>query len=402
MTPTVWRNDQAVATILGLKRGSGAFSRWPPIIESVRAYGALRDDDVKARSATLTQLQARIKTWRDNQVSKTTIVKNTDLVSQKRTALSDLDDLIASEWAEIRQPQPTASLPTLSFTSAFPPSITTTTTPKSMATVASIPMTTAASPPMLVSTSKPMPVSASKPIPVSASKPIPVSTTKPMAVGTTKPMAVGTTKPMAMGATRPIAVAKPTARRIVTEGELPLARQQSFQNRAAVAPVPVSDAQQKAFGTLQVNVHFTKGAYLPGIFNTGLQPGEQQGIGEPETGAVDTHNVYVVSGSVGATTSAVSGEAGGHPVVVISTQTPTSRDPNYKGGAYYYSGVAPPVRTAPTTTGSTFSFLLPLGPSSAAGLSAFLTRVLGMPVTSQEAETLVRAKLRSVFPLYFH
>jgi hypothetical protein len=164
---------------------------------------------------------------------------------------------------------------------------------------------------------------------------------------------------------------------------------------------------------LKVTVHFTKDEYHASIFETGLVPGAQQGIGAPETKEVDTMNIYVLSGSNPGNTTYVAGEAGGVPIIVISSRGPTSPDVNYEPtkdsegrthfGAYTYQAQAPPVRNAGTSPSNLFSFAWPLGARSRLGLAAFVNRATGgtMGFTANEVETLVGEHLRAQFPLVF-
>lgn len=185
-----------------------------------------------------------------------------------------------------------------------------------------------------------------------------------------------------------------------------------WQNEAGDRPleeasVAIDGAQMVAFRrSFQVFVHFTKRAYIPGIFHGGLVPGKKQGIGlandeDPSVkGEPDLENVYVVSGSLPKTTAFVSGEAGGQMVVVVSLNNPTSRDPNYKGGAHYFTGSIPPVRDAGESDKQTFSFTLPMGPRTAEGLCNLLNRRINPQLNVDQAAALLLRELNSKFPMH--
>jgi len=339
MTPSAWASHRTVTIVLGLPEGSALSSKWPPIVAAVRAYGQLRDDDERRRNA-LTDVRNAITAWRANQNSMWTIVRMKDLVRRKVAALADLELLMDAEAREL-----TASAPSSGLSLDGRPQS---------------------------------------------------SAPKSMAVGVSSAIAIGS------GAA--------ARRRVVGPRDLSRSMRQSFDARSGVAlPTSVSPEKKRAFNTrVHVHVHFTQEAYVPGIFQSGIIPGAQQGIGLPNDRddrpkEVDAKNFYVLSGSAPLTSGIVRGEAGGEPIVVVSSQGPTSPDMNYKFdqkghiGAYYYTGSAPPVRDAAGGSGTTYSFPWPIGPRSKTGLAAFLSRMMSTTVTADEAAALVSEALDEKF-----
>lgn len=87
-------------------------------------------------------------------------------------------------------------------------------------------------------------------------------------------------------------------------------------------------------------------------------------------------------------------------IVVVSLRNPTSRDPNYKGGAHYFTGSIPPVRDASQSDEQTFSFTLPMGQRTAEGLCNLLNTRMNPRVNVDQAAALLLRELNGKFPLH--
>ena len=394
MAPSAWSTNAHIIALKALEKGITLFSRWPAIRDAVVQYEGLQDDDLNGRRATLTKIESAIQTWTSNQASITTIVAKKDLVADKRAALAELQALVLAERQELA-PQPAVPLvPVITRTASpasSPASAPTLTMSASTSTTASLAAASA-------STS----ASAARAVPS-----FPISTRRAI--------------PMRAGAGRQNETqqddcmqASDLSGSFARSWENPVIQKSGgvWQNEAGdrllgEASVAIDGAQLEAFQrSFKVFVHFTKGAYMPGIFHGGLVPGRQQGIGlpnddNPSVKEPDTENVYVVSGSLPKTTAFVSGEAGGQMIVVVSLNNPTSRDPNYKGGAHYFTGSIPPVRDAGESDKQTFSFRLPMGPRTAEGLCYLLNTRINPRVNVDQAAALLLRELNSKFPLHF-
>ncbi|HEX3437939.1 MAG TPA: hypothetical protein VHT24_14315 [Pseudacidobacterium sp.] len=359
MAPATWKTNAAITALKGLAKGGSITSKWPPILDAVKAYEELQDADRAGRTSTLGTLDTAINVWTENQGGFFTIVKDKDLVTKKKAALANLQALILAERQELAAPQPAAPI---------------------------------------------VPVIKSTP-----SKPIPIPTaSKPIAIGGgTGKQADQKQKKLPMQASDlPQALANswknPEIQKIGKVWQ-----NSSGDNLLDEASVTIDDKQLEAFKrNFQVFVHFTKEKYKASIFQSGLFPGEAQGIGlvneeDPSVKEPDKENVYVVSGSVPKTTTFVSSEAGGEMVVVVSLTAPTSPDRNYKGGAYYFTGAIPPVRDPTQSDDKTFSFTLPMGPRTATGLCNLLNTRINPQVNVDQAAALLLRELNQKFTMHF-
>jgi len=432
MAPADWQLDATVTSILSLPEGGAWTSKWPPIQAAVRTYKSLQAAQVVQRAQVLTQLEQAIATWRANQLDATfsNLTKSKKkLLAQKHGALNALDLLIAIERAELRPPAPVRldrdspppfrrtpalTAPSLypSSSSSRPPSPVRRDSLSPPAFVGTPPFfgSFSSSPPRSPERKSPPPFGHTPPFTESSSSSssfAPPSSSPLRREPESPPPFRRTAAFAASSSAIPIRREEGTAR-VKTRSDLSASLRGSYTNPSLPVKVAVSPDKKDAFArTVNVYVHFTKTEYKVGIFESGLEPGKQQGIGLPNDSDVrerDKRNVYVLSGSVSLTTSSVTSEAGSLPVVVVSRTVPTSRDVNYReGGAYYFAGGLPPIRAFGQTQGQTFSFVLPLTPRTKHRLWLFVQAAMptGIHVSADEAEALVRKRLRKLFPLYF-
>jgi hypothetical protein len=393
MTPTTWRSAVEVATVEGLASGWTFTSKWPAVKGAVAAYGQLRDGDLVGRRRVLGQLATAIDNWKKNQATNNW---QSVLDLSKQNAVQALELLIQQELAEInaaRIPQilPTPSSQSLGLGLGSPGlrgfgldsnSNTTTTT---------------------VSYRNDTPPLRSQPIGVGYSS----ASNWPTLNVSYSSSSTPSSSPTRSGglfhfdeenedkgspefrSSPPIASAAAPGSSIPSSG---------LSFRPTTSSHEDFDNQQMISLRLRTYLHFTKEDYLQSIGNLGLIAGKSKGIGLPETGESDPVNVYVVSGSPGATFA--SGEAGGHPVAVITSESP-DRDVNYKGGAYTFYKAIPPLHSF-VSDGTSFSFNLPPDGPTKSALAAFVNRRrFGLtPLSVEEAWQMVRADLLVRFRLH--
>ncbi|WP_019901446.1 DUF6531 domain-containing protein [Salinispora arenicola] len=154
---------------------------------------------------------------------------------------------------------------------------------------------------------------------------------------------------------------------------------------------------------VQVQLHMTGLANYSRIRHEGLRPGASRGIGLPGGDGADHTFVYTLTGSLDATTTMVTSEAGPGPVGVITTGQGAARDVNYPGGASQHGNNIPPVRGY-TQENPTYSFTFPATPETAQGIANFVNYHRDLagrsPLSTDEAVHRVRAALFHRFRLH--
>jgi len=151
-----------------------------------------------------------------------------------------------------------------------------------------------------------------------------------------------------------------------------------------------------------VYLHLTGEDNARKIHTGGIRPSRGRGgIGLADTdGKPDDSHFYVITGSVPETTTAVSSEAGGRRVAVLSGPAVTyDRDVNYPGGASRYFGEAPPARehAGNEEARGPISFVLPLQPGrTLEQVTRFVNARLGpgeAPLDEAEVTTRINGHL---------
>jgi len=326
-TPTTWAADQRAQAVVTLKKGKALTSWWPAIVRLTSGYGQVADHDRASRATTLTRLEAAIAAWRTHQQSAW--VKNTKLVSDKKTALTALEQLIAAERQELQQAlRPPATAPRPSSANTGPPA------------------------PMR---GMPRP-SSSLAIPSRGDAPRWVEDEAPqedvfhLDLGdesfSEEPEVLETEKTLEKEKQKPVG----SQEKVEDDEDDSESESEEAEPEIKLPEMPTG---------VHVQVHLTKTAYLPGIRAEGLIPGKQQGIGDPDTRKPDPGNIYVIDEEIQAPElSPISMDSGGQPVVVLAA-SPGSRDVNYKQGAVTPRGVLRPCgppprrrRSAPAATRS--------------------------------------------------
>ncbi len=357
-SPSTWKT--ATTEIVKLKTGWTLTSLWPPVVDRVKEYGQLRDEDVKARTATLTALEIAIQAWQEHQKTNRWL---SDLDKEKHAAVKVLAKLIADERPHL-QPRPAAApVPAHAPTTAFQP-----VRPRPTVRIAAPPLPTPSFPQTVKATEgKP---SSLEDIFELEIDPVPEETDEP-------------------------------------KDE---ARSEEFVYEED--PLPKRHKDDPRFpATVHLRVHMTKEDYLESIHATGLIAGRQQGIGlanerEPEKKEPDPGYLYAldVDTPEPSTITAVGQESGGEVVGMVSGTT-GDRDVNYpRGGAVRYPPQAPPVRGFGTQAqeADAYSFPVPLTPRSMRGLTAFVNRHAPQAMSEQEVAKVVEVTLRRQLPLYVY
>ena len=264
MAPSNWKTNADIIALKALREGKTLFSRWTAIRAAVAEYEGMRDDDLNGRGATLTKIESAIRTWTGNQDSFTTVVKNKDLVADKRVALARLQALILVERQELA-PRPAvplapvitrAAAPALSIPSAPTLMMSPSTTAAPFLAAASISTTTSAS------------LSAAPRFPISTSRAIPIRKAVPIKGGAGTQIETQQKDCMR---------SSDFSESFAHSWKNPVIQQIGgvWQNEAGAqllgeGSVAIDGTQLNAFQqNFRVYVHFTKKAYQPGIFHGG-------------------------------------------------------------------------------------------------------------------------------------
>jgi hypothetical protein len=356
MTPDQWRQSEQAKKILDLPKGNALTSKWPPVQRLVAEYGHLGSSASPVRrEQLLNQLEDAIKTWRLNQQSATVV--NKVLVTQKHDALSALEKVIQQERAELN---PVSSAPPVSRQPPPPPFVPPSSVPRAMG-------------------------------------------------GFNREMA--TTSSGSRQVPQPLVPHSPVSPR-----ESPLV--DARWKNASFADELWDEFDNKIF----LSIHATKDEYVDSIHHGGLIPGKESGIGLANDENLhqkipDKTNLYVLSGSFNQkrqaqnknetqqefrlnsqTISLVTSEAGSSLVIVVSL-TPGTRDVNYRRGAQLYPHAAPSIRKYAPSSGTTYSFTLPMTSLTKQQLTAFVNTVMTHQLNQDEAIGLVKRQLHRKCPL---
>ncbi|WP_306745515.1 eCIS core domain-containing protein [Saccharothrix yanglingensis] len=348
-SPATWRVSPEVNSVLNEPSTWNPLSRWPAIVDRVRAYLRLPNTDFATRGRLIAELRVAMGEWKQNQDNRTSTDRNPAQTARRRALIDALSPLLDNEDREVDHLRRQADDPSYDRPTEQAP-------------------------------------------PARASAGPSRAATAPMAIGI----------PGRSGAVPDDQSDDDTAyaRQPARAPGLPYSRvMQRYQN---VPPLPQG---------VQVHAHLTREQYRTGIHNDGLVRGRRQGVGlapegfaEETVGPPDRNNIYVLSG--GGAAAFVSQDLGGDaaPIGVVSdSNVDFMQDNNYRGGgAHMYPGDAPPVRdTRPGDLGP-FSFTLPATPRTRAGITDFLNRRLpaNAQLTEAEAVTRVAAALFRDHPMY--